>query len=248
MQERLQKILSARGIASRRKAEELIAAGMVKVNGEPAHVGQKADPLVDTIEVDGAAIEARKELLYFVLYKPVGVESTNYSTVGARTILDILPNNLKGVVFPVGRLDKESEGLLLLTNDGVLAYRLTHPGFDHEKEYEVHLSEEVTEGQLRKMRQGMTILGSRTKPALARKTAPNQFHIVLTEGKNRQIRRMCQKVGLHVERLIRIRIVTLRDATLKPGQMRPLTQKEWTELLESVGVPQSKNADASSGS
>ncbi|MDD5469507.1 MAG: pseudouridine synthase [Candidatus Peribacteraceae bacterium] len=242
MQERLQKILSVRGIASRRKAEEYIVAGLVKVNGIPATLGQKADPEKDQIEVDGKVLAARREMLYYLMNKPVGVVSSNIerlrekSTLVDKTVRDLLPTELQGKIFPVGRLDKESEGLLLLTNDGVLAYRLTHPKFDHEKEYAVTVEHPVTEGALQKMRNGMTILGEKTKPTLARKTGERSFAIALTEGKNRQIRRMCQKVGNPVISLRRIRIMTLKDTVLKSGQIRPLTATEKTQLLDAIGI------------
>ena len=153
-----------------------------------------------------------------------------------RSIRDLLPKELRGKVFPVGRLDKESEGLLLLTNDGVLAYRLTHPKFDHEKEYAVTVEHPITEGALEKMRKGMMILGEKTKPSTVRKTGEKTFAIALTEGKNRQIRRMCQKVGNPVVSLRRIRIMTLKDTTLKAGQIRSLTASERAQLLASIGV------------
>lgn len=264
MLERIQKILSARGIASRRKAEEYITQGLVKVNGVIATLGQKADPEADTIEVDGRVLAARKEMLYYLMYKPQGVVTTNiegnrglkgnkgnkrntgmngerssfiYSVSSlSSSVRDLLPNNLQGKIYPVGRLDKDSEGLLLLTNDGVLAYRLTHPKFDHEKEYAVTVAQPITEGALDKMRRGMTIKGERTKPAAVRKTGPRTFVIALTEGKNRQIRRMCQKVGAEVTRLVRVRIMTIRDPLLKPKALRPLTVPEKQQLLASVGL------------
>ncbi len=243
MLERLQKILSARGIASRRKAEEYITQGLVKVNGKVALLGQKADSDSDMIEVDGTVLEARKEMLYFILYKPKGVVTSNIerrkegqSTLLDRTTRDLLPNHLQGKVFPIGRLDKDSKGLLLLSNDGVLAFRLTHPKFDHEKEYEVTVEQPIMEGALEKMRKGMMILGEKTKPALVRKTGAKTFVIALTEGKNRQIRRMCQKVGNPVSILKRIRIMTIRDPQLKAGQMRPLTVSERAGLLAAVGL------------
>lgn len=242
MLERLQKILSARGIASRRKAEEYILQGLVRVNGQTAVLGQKADPEKDTIEVEGTVLEARKEMLYYLMNKPVGVVSSNIerlrekSTIVGETVRDLLPKNLQGKIFPVGRLDKESEGLLLLTNDGVLAYRLTHPKFDHEKEYAVTVEHPLMEGALQKMREGMTILGEKTKAALVHKTGPKAFVIALTEGKNRQIRRMCQKVGNPVVSLKRIRIMTLKDEALQPGHMRPLTAAERAQLLSAIGV------------
>ncbi len=277
MLERLQKILSARGIASRRKAEEYILQGLVKVNGTVATLGQKADPDTDVIEVDGRVLEARKEMLYYLMNKPRGVVTTNIeskkgfegntgsggnkgnkglkgntgnkgekhsfisslssiSSLRAPTIRDLLPQNLRGKVFPIGRLDKESEGLLLLSNDGVLAYRLTHPKFDHEKEYEVTVEQPIMEGALDKMRSGMMILGEKTKPTTVRKTGAKTFLIALTEGRNRQIRRMCEKVGNPVVTLKRVRIMTIRDPHLKAGQMRPLTMGERTGLLASVGL------------
>lgn len=237
MLERLQKILSARGIASRRKAEEYILAGLVKVNGKKAELGQKADPEVDTIEVDGQVMQERAEMQYYVLYKPVGVESTNVpGTREAPTVRDILPSNLQGKLYPVGRLDKDSEGLLLLTNDGPLSYRLTHPKFEHEKEYDVTLKDEVKEGALDKVRRGVTLDDVPTKPTVITRLGPNRIRITLTEGRNRQIRRMLSKVGSEVTKLVRVRITTLTDPTLKPGKLRPLTNGERTQLLASIGL------------
>jgi len=277
MLERLQKILSARGICSRRKAEEYILQGLVKVNGKVAELGQKADPDTDAIEVDGRVIEARKEMLYYLMNKPRGVVTTNIETnkgsegskgntgykglkgntgnrgerssfisshssisslssLHAPTIRDLLPPDLRGKVFPIGRLDKESEGLLLLSNDGVLAFRLTHPKFDHEKEYEVTVEQPIMEGALDKMRKGMMILGEKTKPANVEKTGPKTFTIALTEGKNRQIRRMCEKVGNPVVSLKRTRIMTIMDSQLKAGQMRALTASERDQLLGAIGL------------
>lgn len=243
MLERLQKILSVKGIASRRKAEEYIEQGLVTVNGKVALLGQKADPEVDVIEVSGKVLEARKEMLYFVMNKPVGIVTSNIEgdksdkgRKGDRSIRDLLPPNLRGKIYPVGRLDKDSAGLLLLTNDGVLAYRLTHPKFDHEKEYEVIVERPITEGALDKLRKGMMLSGEKTKQSSVVKTAPRNFRIALTEGKNRQIRRMCQKVGNPVVSLKRVRIVTLTDASLQPGKIRPLTKQERTALLGAIGV------------
>jgi len=236
MQERLQKILSARGICSRRKAEEFIEKGLIKVNGKVAELGQKADPEKDKIEVDGEVIESRKDLVYYVINKPRGIITTNAERKNQETIISLLPKKLQGKIFPVGRLDKESSGLLLLTNDGVLAYRLTHPKFDHEKEYEVITVREITDGALNKLKKGMTISGSKTKPAKIKRISQTKFTIALTEGKNRQIRRMCQKVGCPVKELKRIRIMTLEDARLKEGEVRELSKKEKADLLESVGL------------
>lgn len=236
--ERLQKILSARGIASRRKAEEYITQGLVTVNGKVAMLGQKADPETDKIEVSGKVMETRQKMLYYVMYKPRGVITENVSRVCSdeKTVLDLIPASLCGKIYPVGRLDKDSEGLLLFTNDGVLAYRLTHPKFDHEKEYEVTVTHEIKNGQIRKLEHGMTISGIKTKPARILRINKSSFRIAITEGKNRQIRRMCQKVGAPVATLKRVRIMTLQDFSLKPGMLRPLTIKEKTELLAAVRI------------
>lgn len=267
MLERIQKILSARGIASRRKAEEYIEQGLVLVNGKPAILGQKADPAVDRIEVKGEVLAARREMLYYLMNKPRGVVTTNIERVsphpskknsppvfsknnlhlpapssrGGRgddtpTVREILPKELQGKIFPVGRLDKDSEGLLLLTSDGVLAYRLTHPKFDHEKEYDVTVEGKLTPGVLRKLSEGVKLKGELTKPARIEKTGPQTFRIALTEGRNRQIRRMCQKVGCTVTILRRSRIMTLTDDRLPPGKIRPLTQQEKAQLLASIGL------------
>lgn len=162
MQQRIQKILSERGIASRRKSEEYIEKGLVTVNGLVAKIGDKADPLLDTIAVDGQVLRDRAEMLYYLMNKPVGVETKNISTIGVRssegnvirTVRDILPIALRGKVFPVGRLDKDSSGLLLFTNDGVLAYRLTHPSFNHEKEYEVMTDRTIEPIACKKIQEG----------------------------------------------------------------------------------------------
>lgn len=243
MQERIQKILSVQGICSRRKAEEYIHAGFVKVNGKVACIGQKADAEVDSIEVDGKVVEARKEMLYCVMYKPTGVVTSNITqdpenkaTQMIKTVRDLLPQHLRGKVFPVGRLDKDSEGLLLFTNDGVLAYRLTHPKFDHEKEYKVETVMPITNGQLKKLQGGLKIFGEKTKPARVQRMGDCCFHIVITEGRNRQIRRMCQKVGCPVSSLERVRIVTLRDPGLKSGHVRVLTAEEKEGILRAVGL------------
>lgn len=234
MQERLQKILSARGICSRRTAEEYIRQGLVKVNGKVAVLGQKADPDLDTIEVDGEEVGARRHLLYYLLNKPVGVVTTNANRAGQRTVRALLPKELRGKVFPVGRLDKDTSGLLLLTNDGVVAYRLTHPKFHHEKEYEVTVKGTIFDGALQKLEKGVSLSGEKTKTAVVRRLGKNRFRIILTEGRNRQIRRMCQKVGSPVTALKRVRIGNIADSKLKEGEMRPLTEEERTRILKRI--------------
>lgn len=262
MLERVQKILSARGIASRRKAEEYIEQGLVTVNGKVITLGDKADPLMDVIEVDGKVLSDRQEMLYYLMNKSKGVVTTSRLTdeeklaalanpkpTGTKggfstghnvkvdpSVADVLPLNLRGKINPVGRLDKDSEGLLLFTNDGVLAFRLTHPKFDHEKEYEVYTMPEITDGQLHKLREGVKLFGTPTKPATITRVGPNIFRIALTEGRNRQIRRMVQKVGCEVVRLVRVRIVTLTDKTLRTGSIRKLTPDEVKTLLQKVGM------------
>jgi pseudouridine synthase len=255
VQERLQKILSARGICSRRKAEEYILAGLVKINGKTAILGQKADPEVDHITVEGKVVQDRKEMLYYVMNKPVGVETTNIvgvqgiqrtqgnqrvgkppSASAAPSVRDLLPKHLQGKIYPVGRLDKDSSGLLLFTNDGVLAFRLTHPKFNHDKEYEVVLDRQISPLACKKLEQGFEMDGSMTKPLEVKKVAPNRVRIILHEGKNRQIRRMCQHVGYTVKELRRIRIMTLADSRMPVGSIRALTEAEKVALLGSVGV------------
>jgi len=244
MKERIQKILSARGTCSRRKAEEYIKHGLVKVNGRIAELGNKTDPDKDMIEVDGKVIEDRKEMLYYVMNKPIGIESTNKrktnekqtSESKTKSVRDLLPPKFQGKIYPVGRLDKETSGLLLFTNDGVLAYRLTHPKFYHEKEYEVTVDKPIPDGSLRKLKDGIKILGKKTKPTVIKKLSGRKFTIALTEGMNRQIRRMCQKVGYPVKKLRRIRIVTLTDNDLEEGCIRKLTDKERCELLKAINI------------
>ncbi len=268
MQERLQKILSRYGICARRKAEDLIRAGHVSVNGEVAAIGQKADIATDRVEVDGEILKATVEKVYYLMYKPVGVETTNANrwghsagvmvsssnhdtqggvalrraqgdtvscpkkSVPITTVYDLLPPPIRGKVFPVGRLDKESEGLLLFTNDGELKYRLEHPKFDHEKEYEVETAEQIFDGALKKLEKGLMVDGTKTKPARVTRLGPSTFRIALTEGRNRQIRRMCQKVGSAVVRLRRVRIMRLCDDALQEGNGRMLTGRELAGLLE----------------
>lgn len=234
---RLQKILSERGVSSRRKAEEYIEQGLVKVNGKIVKVGDKADPEIDKIEVDGKVLADRAEMLYYVLQKPIGIETVNVEGhTGRKTVRDFLPKKLQGKVFPVGRLDKDSCGLLLFTNDGVLSYRLTHPKFTHDKEYEVTVDRPITPMVCRQLEEGFDMDGSKTKPLKATKVGPRTLRIILTEGKNRQIRRMMQHVGFTVKELHRIRIMTLTDPKMKVGTVRELTKNDREELLRSVGL------------
>lgn len=237
MLQRLQKILSERGIASRRKAEEYITQGLVTVNGKKATLGDKADPAFDRVEVDGKVLSDRAKMLYYVMNKPVGVETTNVDRgeqTATTSVRDILPASLRGKIFPVGRLDKDSSGLLLFTNDGVLSYRLTHPSFHHEKEYEVETDRPIAPVTLRKIEEGFELDGRMTKPLTCTKVGPRTVRVTLTEGRNRQIRRMFQFTGYTVKALRRVRIMTLTDPTLAFGAVRTLTDEEKAGLLRSV--------------
>lgn len=226
---RLQKFLSIAGFCSRRKAEEYIKDGRVKVNREVVSVlGTKIDPETDRVEVKGKLVEAKHDLIYIALNKPRGYV-TSCSQKGDKIVLDLI--NIQDRVYPVGRLDKDSTGLLLLTNDGELHHRLLHPSFDHEKEYEVAVVKPISDGALRKMAKGMPMMGTKTRPADVKRISAKVFYIVLKEGKNKQIRRMVRKMGNNVVRLKRIRISNIKLGNLTEGSWRYLTEEEKQELL-----------------
>jgi pseudouridine synthase len=226
---RLQKFLSEAGFCSRRHGEELIVAGLVKVNGLVVkELGTKIDPEKDIVEVGGNRIDAKNNLIYIALNKPRGYVTT-CSRVRDKIVLDLI--DIPERVYPIGRLDKDSGGLLLLTNDGRLHNILSHPSFDHEKEYDVLTARPIPDEALGKMAAGIHLLGSRTRTAQVKRIAPDQFRIVLKEGRNRQIRRMVEKVGNRVKRLIRIRISNVRLGSLKEGCWRYLTEKEKKKLV-----------------
>lgn len=238
---RLQKFLSAAGVCSRRKGEVLMAAGRVRVNGQPVTaMGAKIDPASDRVEVDGRRVVDRSRLIYLALHKPEGVV-TSCEQADTPVVLDLI--DLKARVYPIGRLDKDSTGLVLLTNDGGLHHRLLHPSFDHEKEYDVIVDRPIPEGALRRLARGMPLMGSRTRPARVTRTSASRFRIVLQEGKNRQIRRMVRKVGHKVLRLHRIRVANIQLGDLKPGQWRHLTPEEAKGLTAS-SPPQSSRKPA----
>ena len=221
---RLQKFLSAAGVCSRRKGEVLIAAGRVRVNGQTITVmGTKIDPVCDRVEVDGRQVADRSRLIYLALHKPEGVV-TSCEQADTTVVLDLI--DLDARIYPVGRLDKDSTGLVLLTNDGRLHHRLLHPSFDHEKEYDVTVDRPIPEGALRRLARGMPLMGTRTRPARVTRTSASRFRIVLQEGKNRQIRRMVRKVGHKVLHLHRIRVANIQLGDLKPSQWRHLTPEE----------------------
>ena len=231
---RLQKYLSEHGICSRRRAEEHILAGRVRVNGETVKVlGTKVDPEKDLVEYDKDVVETPQKLRYVILNKPYGVV-TSCLQKGETTVKDIV--DVKERLFPVGRLDKDSTGLVLMTNDGTLAYRLMHPKFMHEKEYVVDTADPVTEGMLEKLSRGVKLEGSLTAPCKIRKVGPRRFRIVLREGRNRQIRKMVQKVGTEVKKLDRIRIENIHLGNLPQGGWRELTFEEEYELFQRAGL------------
>ena len=229
--ERLQKVLAQRGFGSRRVCEELIEQGRVTVNGEPAQLGRRVDVQRDAVAVDGVAVGVRPDLVYYLLHKPYNVITTVKDTHDRVTVVELVPSEPR--VFPVGRLDLDSEGLIILTNDGELTHHLTHPSFGVEKEYLVHVRcgpDGVPETALNKLRRGVELDDGITSPAKVGQVQPGVLRIVIHEGRHRQVRRMCDAVGHEVNRLVRTSIGTLVDATLKPGEWRLLTTQEVRSL------------------
>jgi 23S rRNA pseudouridine2605 synthase/23S rRNA pseudouridine2604 synthase len=230
---RLQKFLSAAGVCSRRHGEVYIQAGRVRVNGRPATVlGTQVDPDNDRIEVDGRIVTLQTRHIYIALHKPKGYV-TSCSHAGETVVMDLI--DLPQRLYPVGRLDKDSTGLLLLTNDGRLHHRLSHPSFDHEKEYEVTVEHPIADCLLDRLSGGMPLMGTQTRPAKIRRLSGRRFKMVLREGRNRQIRRMVDKVGHRVVRLKRIRVANIRLGNLPIGAWRHLTPREEKTLLQSLG-------------
>jgi len=229
MEERLQKILARAGYGSRRACETIIAANRVQVNGHLASLGDKADPERDRITVDGRPLKVAEELVYIALHKPRGVLSAVEAPDSRPTVRDLVA--LPGRFYPVGRLDVDSEGLILLTNDGQLANHLTHPRFGHRKVYRVLVARHPDEEQLATFRRGVVLEdGYRTEPAdvyVERLQGKGAWLMVtLREGRKRQIRETCAQLGLPVVRIVRVSIGSLRLGTLKPGQWRHLTAAE----------------------
>jgi 23S rRNA pseudouridine2605 synthase len=226
--DRLQKLLARAGLGSRRHCEELIEQGRVQVNGQVARLGARAEPETDTVVVDGVVIGVAPGLRYYLLNKPTGVVSTVDDPQGRPTVVSLVPSDER--VFPVGRLDRDTEGLLLLTNDGPLTHQLTHPSHGVEKEYMAWVEGTPARGTLRQLREGVELDDGITAPARVSLVAPDLLRLVIHEGRNRQVRRMCEAVGHPVRRLVRIRIGPLSDRKLKPGQWRELTTAEVREL------------------
>jgi 23S rRNA pseudouridine2605 synthase len=232
--ERLQKVLARVGLGSRRTCDELIAEGRVTVNGEVAELGRQVDPDVDHVEVDGVAIGVRPDLVHYLLNKPTGVITTADDPQGRPTVVELVPAEPR--VFPVGRLDEDTEGLLVLTNDGDLAHRMTHPSYGVEKEYLAHLGGTPSRGALRRLREGIELEDGRTAPATASLLEPSLLRLTIHEGRNRQVRRMCEAIGHPVLRLVRVRIGPLTDAKLRPGEWRPLELAEVRALERAVAL------------
>jgi len=234
---RLQKILASAGVASRRAAEELLRAGRVAVNGEPARLGESADPDRDVVTIDGVPVE-REPFAYWLLNKRKGVVSTVHDPEGRKTVLESLPRQARrSRLFPVGRLDRDTEGLVLLTNDGALAHVLLHPSHETEREYRVMVKGRVSAAALRRLAEGIELEEGITAPARtgrARYEAESdtsRFTLTLIEGRKRQIRRACEALGHRVVRLVRVRMGPLRLGRLAPGAARLLQTEERRALL-----------------
>ncbi len=223
--ERLQKFLSNAGIASRRRAETLIEKGAVKINGVQAKLGDKVDPYIDKVTVDGKVIIPEKELFYIAVNKPINCISSRFDPEKRKSVYDFIPKALRAKVWSVGRLDFKTEGLILFTNDGDLTEQLAHPKYEHEKEYEIVLNHPLEGDAIGHLRSGMPIGdGDMTSPAKVR-TRDNKVFMTIHEGKKRQIRRMFQKLGYKVAKLKRIRLNKLELGDLPIGKFK-YVQKE----------------------
>ncbi|HEY7801136.1 MAG TPA: pseudouridine synthase [Dehalococcoidia bacterium] len=246
MKERLQKILARAGHGSRRGVETLIAEGRVRVNGERATIGMQADPDADVIELDGARVEVAGTDVYLALNKPAGFVTTLRDPQHRRTVMELLPPGLPAHVFPVGRLDRDTDGLLLFTNDGEFAHRLAHPRYEVEKEYAALVTGAPAAASLTALAAGVMIDGQSTKPARVELAAPPSgyepreahtwLRLVIHEGRKRQVRRMCAAIGHPVRTLVRTRVDGIVLARLPRGETRPLSQRELRTLRAIVGL------------
>jgi 23S rRNA pseudouridine2605 synthase len=237
--EKLQKVLARAGVASRRAVEILIMEGRVTVNGEVADVGRRVDPVVDVLEVDGALVATNPDLVHYLLHKPAGVVTTASDPQGRPTVLDLVPAEPR--VFPVGRLDLDTEGLLLLTNDGELTQRITHPSHGVEKEYLAQVEGEPSRGALRTLREGVELDDGPTAPAKVSAVAPDTLRLTIHEGRNRQVRRMCEAIGHPVLRLVRTRIGPITDTTLRAGEWRRLEPDEVAALARAAAAARGRD-------
>ncbi|MFX3681207.1 MAG: pseudouridine synthase [Candidatus Hopanoidivoransaceae bacterium] len=231
--ERLQKVLARLGFGSRRVCEDLIAEGRVTVNGDVAVLGRRVDVDGDDVAVDGAPVGIRPGLVHYLLNKPTGVITTADDPQGRPTVVEIVPSEPR--VFPVGRLDADTEGLLLMTNDGDMTHRLTHPSFGVEKEYLASVEGTPSRGAIRQLREGVELDDGPTAKARVTAVDDSLLRITIHEGRNRQVRRMCEAVGHPVTRLVRTRIGPIVDRRLKPGEWRALSRDEVRSLEIAVG-------------
>ena len=232
--DKLQKVLAAAGVASRRVCEDLIAEGRVTVDGVMAHQGQRVDPETAVIEVDGGLVPVRPGLVYYLLNKPRGAISSADDPQGRPTVVSLVPPEPR--VYPVGRLDAETEGLLVLTNDGELTHRLTHPSYGVEKEYIAEVEGAPSNAAIRSLREGIELDDGLTAPAKVARIEANVLRITIHEGRNRQVRRMCDAIGHPVVRLVRARIGPIADRRLKPGEWRALGTEEVRALAAAAAV------------
>lgn len=237
--EKLQKVIAAAGLMSRRKAEDAIAAGRVTVDGAVAVQGQRIDPDSALVAIDGVPVATKPGLVHYLVNKPAGVVSTAEDPQGRPTVVGLVPPEPR--VFPVGRLDADTEGLILVTNDGELTHRLTHPSFGVAKEYLARVKGHPGPAAIRRLREGVDLDDGVTAPARASLTAPDTIRLVIHEGRNRQVRRMCEAVGHPVLRLVRTRIGPLADRQLGPGAWR-LLEVEEVRSLYAAARPRSKSA------
>jgi 23S rRNA pseudouridine2605 synthase len=238
MKERIQKILARAGYGSRRSCEELISAGRVRVSGRVIGLGDKADPALEPITVDGRPVRAAEDLVYVALYKPRGVITTVSDPLDRSSVRDLIP--IRSTLFPVGRLDFDSEGLLLMTNDGDLANKLTHPRYEHQKEYRVLVATRPDEEQLSNWRRGLVLedgfkTGLAEVSIISRQGKGTWLNVILKEGHKRQIREMGKQTGVPVVRIIRVRMGELILGNLKPKEWRYLTPQEVAALKGSAG-------------
>jgi len=236
--ERLQRSLARAGFGSRRACEEVIAAGRVEVNGRVATLGDRLDPTVDEVRVDGSKVNVDPELRTFALHKPRGVTTTMRDPHAERDLTGFLP---KGVhVFPVGRLDRDTEGLLLLTNDGSLAHRLTHPRYAIEKEYLAEVGRPPSQRQLARLRRGVELVDGTARAVDARSAGGaggrGGVRLVMIEGRKREVRRMLDAVELPVPRLVRVRVGPIRLGKLGPGEIRELEPEDVRALYRTAGL------------
>lgn len=231
---RINKFLAETGVTSRRGADQWIEAGRITINGELATVGSKVED-GDTVCVDGKPVAREETHVYIALNKPVGITSTTERHIHGN-VVDFINHPLR--IFHIGRLDKDSEGLLLMTNDGDIVNEILRAENHHEKEYVVQVDQPITDEFLRRMASGVEILDTKTLPCRVKKISNNVFKIILEQGLNRQIRRMCSALGYSVKRLQRIRIMNIHLGNLKVGQWRDLTDKERTELFKLLNYKQ----------